>query len=69
MTSNKHAVSFRLSSDGRYLLNELAQWYGISRSGVIEIAIRDKARSKGIAFPTVPEDSRHQVFEIKNQNT
>jgi hypothetical protein len=41
-------VSFRLTAEGKQLLNELSRHLGISRTGVLEILIREKAKEQKI---------------------
>lgn len=48
MTLTPHA-SFRLSSEGRKLLNKLAEHYGLTQTKVLEWMIREQARSAGLA--------------------
>jgi hypothetical protein len=45
---SKEPTSFRLSPDGRRLLGELARRLGVSRTAVLEVLIRQKARQEGI---------------------
>lgn len=42
----KRNTSFRLSDDARRMIIALAEKLGISRTAVIEIAIRDKAKAE-----------------------
>jgi len=45
-------VSMRLSLVGGKLLEDVARLQGISKTAVVEIAIRDIAQAKGIPIPT-----------------
>lgn len=47
METKKHA-SFRLSVRAKGLLTDLAKHLGLSRAGVIENLIRDRAEKEGI---------------------
>jgi hypothetical protein len=44
----KKGTSFRLSEYGLALLERLATLYGLSQAGVLEMLIRDRARSEQI---------------------
>lgn len=44
----KKPTSFRLTETARKLLQVLARMLGISKTGIIEIAIRRMARGEGI---------------------
>lgn len=46
---DKHPTSYRLTPECRTLIEELARALGISRSGVIEIAVREKAKRETVA--------------------
>jgi predicted DNA-binding protein len=46
--SDKIGTSFRLTREARQLLTLLARKLGLPRSGLIEIAIRERAKSEGI---------------------
>lgn len=41
-------TSFRLSEEARSLLGELAERLGVSRTGIVEMMIRDLARREGL---------------------
>lgn len=41
--TNKHPVSFRMTNTARHLLAVLAKYFGISKTAIVEIAIREKA--------------------------
>lgn len=43
-TVNRAPLSVRLTDDAHHLLNDLATSLGVSKSAVIEMAIREKAR-------------------------
>jgi hypothetical protein len=47
---SKEPVSFRLSPEGRRLLNELSRRLGVSRTSILELLIRQKAKEEGIAL-------------------
>jgi len=44
MDEGRRMVSFRLSARARRVLLDLARWYGVTRTGVLEAVIRDEAR-------------------------
>lgn len=48
MSDGKQATSMRLSEEARRLLDDLARRQGITRSAVMELAIREYARSQGV---------------------
>jgi len=52
----KKATSFRLSTEAMGLLAALSNHMGISQTSVIEVAIRDLARERGVAV--MPGDGR-----------
>ncbi len=45
----KIRTSYTLSREALYLLERLAERYGLSRASVLEMLIRDRARQEGIA--------------------
>jgi hypothetical protein len=55
---SKEPTSFRLSPDGRRLLGALARRLGVSRTAVLEVLIREKAKQEGI--DTVPRPGRRK---------
>ncbi len=46
--TKKKSVSLRITNEGLLLLDSLTKWFGVSRSAVIEMAIREKARAEGL---------------------
>jgi hypothetical protein len=48
---SKEPTSFRLSTDGRRQLDLLASQLGVSRTAILELLIREKAKKEGIALP------------------
>ncbi len=48
MSDGKQATSMRLSEEARRLLDDLARRQGITLSAVMELAIREYARSQGV---------------------
>ena len=48
MVKKAFTLSIRITDEGKHLLDELSEWYGVSKSSVLEMAIREKARSEGI---------------------
>jgi hypothetical protein len=48
----KAATSFRLSIPARRLIVALAQDSGLSQASVLEIALRDMAKQRGVPVPT-----------------
>jgi len=48
---NKTGTSFRLSDTARELIESLTQKLGVSKTDVVEIAIRELAQSKGVQVP------------------
>jgi hypothetical protein len=45
----KRNTSHRLSEDARRLLAALAEKYGMSQTAILELVIREKAKSDGIS--------------------
>jgi hypothetical protein len=45
---SKEPTSFRLSTDGRRLLDQLASRLGVSRTAILELLIREKAKQEGV---------------------
>jgi hypothetical protein len=57
----KQRTGFRLSHDAMFLLEALAQANGISKTAVLELAIRDLAKKQGIhAPPRVQAESKQE---------
>ncbi len=56
MAKEKRTVS--LSPEAVRLLWELARRLGVSQSGVLELAIRDYARSQGVSSPEEQEPTK-----------
>jgi hypothetical protein len=48
-TTGKQAMNVRLSAEARRLLDVLSKRDGISRAAVLELAVREYARGKGLA--------------------
>jgi hypothetical protein len=46
--SGKKPVGLNLSAEARRLMAELAEKNGVSQTGVVEIAIREKAERDGV---------------------
>lgn len=46
--NTKSATSFRLSDPARMLLGALAQESGLSQASVVEVALRDMAKRRGV---------------------
>lgn len=44
----KARLGFSLSSEAQRLLRELKQKTGLSQTGVVEVAIREKAKAEGV---------------------
>jgi len=57
--SDKVPVSFRLSLTAKELLSRLSREIGISRTAVLEIIIREKAKSEGIEI--VRDDNKQSL--------
>jgi hypothetical protein len=55
---SKEPTSFRLSPDGRRLLEELSRRMGVSRTAILEVLIREKAKQEGI--DTAPRGGRRK---------
>lgn len=49
MPTDKLATSFRLTREALRLLFDLAKSLGISQAGVLELAIREMAKKKGVS--------------------
>jgi hypothetical protein len=61
----KHPVSFRLTADARRLLRLLAVRFGVGRTAIIELAIREKAMREGLPDK---EDEYHAPGNHETQN-
>jgi hypothetical protein len=48
-TNDKARLGFSLSSEAQRLLRELKKKTGLSQTGVVEVAIREKAAKEGVA--------------------
>jgi hypothetical protein len=46
--STKNAIGVRLTDEGLRLLRLLSGKTGVSQAGILEMAIRDKAKSEGL---------------------
>ncbi len=46
--SGKKPVGLNLSADARRLMAELAAKIGVSQTGIVEMAIREKAQKEGV---------------------
>lgn len=51
-------VGFRLSVTGNNLLEELAKTHGLTKTAILEIAIREKCQRDGIPVPPLPGYSK-----------
>lgn len=49
MGTAKRAATYRLSDEAHELLDELQEQMGLKETAVVELAIRDLARSRGIS--------------------
>jgi hypothetical protein len=58
--SMKLRTGFRLSHDAMALLEALAEANGISKTAVVELAIRDTAKNQGIHAPPRLQAESHQ---------
>ena len=45
---SKGPTSFRLSSEGKDLLEKLAEKWGVNRTAMLEILIRERAKKEGV---------------------
>ena len=69
---SKHPVSFRITVTAKYLLAMLAKHFGISKTAIVELAIREKASRHNLAestqflpippneLPSSPKDTQRQ---------
>ena len=57
MTTQKRQTAVRFSATAQWLLHALTEDTGLSQSGVVELAIRDLARSRGLNPPYSPAHS------------
>ena len=57
----KQRTGFRLSPDAMALLEALAQANGISKTAVLELAIRDIAKKQGVHAPPRLQAESHQA--------
>lgn len=73
----KTSTSFRLSDTGRTLIAELAQDTGLSQASVVEMAVRDMAKARGVdaapdtengasVSPMAAAIARHKAKPIKS---
>lgn len=51
METPKTSTSFRLSTTARQLLATLTEDSGLSQASVIEVALRDMAKARGLKVP------------------
>ena len=49
--TDKLSTSFRLSDDARALIELLTKRIGVSKTDIIEIAVRELAESRGVTLP------------------
>ncbi len=49
--TNKTAATYRLSDDARELIDTLAKRFGVSKTDVLEMAVRKLAQSEGVEIP------------------
>lgn len=51
----------RLSGEGRRLLRQLAGWWGVTQTAVMELALREMAERSGVRKPDggLGEDAGH----------
>jgi len=52
MSDPKLPTSFKFSQRSKDILDALSEFYGINRTAVLEMLIRDKAREEGILTGT-----------------
>lgn len=62
MTDKKVKTSFTLSHLCNSLLDALSEWHGISKSSVLEMLVRERARSEGI-LPDNPLEGTDHVSD------
>lgn len=48
MPKRPETVSFRISEEGKDLLYQMTDYYGVSQSSVFEMLLRDRARELGL---------------------
>ena len=51
----KVRISYRVTPAAKAVIEALARAMGISETAVVEVVMREKARSLGIAIPQAPE--------------
>lgn len=51
-------VTFRISEEGKDLLYQLQEYYGVSQSSVFEMMLRDRARDLGIVYKPKPQKKK-----------
>lgn len=51
----KKKTSYTLSSEAKQLLAKLAKKYGISQTAMLEILLREKAKTESIQFTYIEE--------------
>lgn len=66
-------LNIRFSDTGRYIMDLLQEYYGLSQSSIIEMLLREEARRKGMVIPGSGQDREQQRQElaerIRKQNT
>lgn len=58
VSRTKKATSIRLTDDARALLEALAKDTGLSQAGVMELAVRELAKARGVFLPTEPQSQQ-----------
>lgn len=56
MATLKEPTAVRLKPDTRWLLERLADDTGLSKTGVVELAIRDLAKQRKITLPDAKQE-------------
>ncbi|HZO88262.1 MAG TPA: hypothetical protein VFB38_07965 [Chthonomonadaceae bacterium] len=68
MTTTRKATAFRFSAEAMRILKALAKDTGLPQTKVIELAIRDMAKQRGIELKDEPDDSQQEGKDGKDHH-
>ena len=69
MAVKEKQINFRPSEDGLTLIDGLAQHFGISRSAVIELAVRRLAQHEQMLQSVFPGDTSNLALRLQHEKT
>ena len=69
MPTSKNPASYRLSEDALVLIEQLAKAMGLSRTSVIEVAIRHLAKKEGIEAPKGGKRTKVRNDDVRRNHT